>query len=651
MRFLRSRRTAALGVVLLAGIAAAAFAAINAGGTSKTTWGNPPIGSSWAEYFGVQVEQTLDGKGKRLLNPKPGQLYFYTNSGTGWGATNTKNSVVVFDATDMKHWKPVATSNLPDEYSLDYSSHGATVSADGRWIYLQSMASPNKPSRLLVLDGFTLKPVEVFKETGGGFGGHHVNNFTGPDGREYIMNVDFNWNLAGGGAWVIDPANAQAIVGGFSRRDISNPYVASGDVGGNYMYVTVPAAMASLRGKIAGTLDKVDTTNWKVVGAVPVADPIWVEPTQDGKTGWVTEGDESKVAKVDLGAMKVLDEIRTGPGPWGARLSCDESQLFVADKGEASGYNQNGRTITVIDTKTDSVSDAIPAGRTTDHLVLSPDCKYLVASSNVDHTLSVFDVETHALVQVVKVPNDGDVHAGTFVRWRSDGKGGVAGEVVSTLTGLRGSARVAQQALLERLKQAISVNILPRNVRAGTGTTFAPGSVNVKPGQRATLSFDYIAGRSAAPITIAPTGSGTANFTLAPGQHKLLTFTAPAKPGTIVFTVVGDAKAKPLSVVVGDTGAAPTTYHDATLTANGLKFEQKTLTVKVGEQVRFTLVNKDDEKHNFVNAQVGLPKSAAPDVGGGKTGSFVWTVPDRPGTYDFICTYHPWMVVKVTIEK
>ena len=649
MRRLRSRTVLSLTVALAAAVVAA-VAAVAGQGSSKTLWGQPPIGDSWGDYFGVQVEQTLDGRGPKLVHPKPGQLYFYTNSGTGWGATNKKNSVVIFDATDMKRWKHVATTKLADEYAAGYSSHGAAVSADGRWIYLQSMASPDKPSRLIVLDGFTLKPVKVFKETSGGTGGHHINNFTGPDGREYIMNVDFNWNLAGGGAWVIDPSQDQAIIGGVSRRDISNPYVMSGDVGGKYMYATVPAAMASLRGKIDGTLDKIDTTNWKVLGAVPVKDPIWVEPTQDGMTAWVTEGDESKVAKVDLHTMKVLTEVRSGPGPWGARLSCDETQLFVADKGEASGYNQNGRTITVIDTGYDAVTEAIPAGRTTDHLILSPDCKYLIASSNADHTLAVYDVDTHKRVELVKVPNDGDVHAGTFVRWRSNGKGGVVGEVVSNLTGLRGSARVAQQALIEKLRHAIAVRISPRNVRAATGASFTPGSVSVKPGERAVMLFDYVAGTSASPIKIASSGAGVKTFKLRPGGHKLLTFKAPSTPGTIVFTVAGDPKAKPLTVLVGAT--APTgPVRDVTLTANGLKWDLKTLTVKVGEQIRFTMVNQDDEKHNLVNAAAGLPKSAAPDIGGGRTGSFTWTVPDTPGTFNFICTYHPWMVLKITIQR
>ncbi|MBI4259445.1 MAG: hypothetical protein HY658_02660, partial [Actinobacteria bacterium] len=286
-------------------------------------WATPPIGQTWAEYFGIELEATLDAGGPRILDPEPGDLYFYTNSGTGWGASNTKNSVVVFDATDMMDWKPLAVTNLPAEYSVGYSSHGATVSADGRWIYLQSMASPEKPPRLIVIDGFTLQPHKVFRETRGGFGGHHLNNFTGPDGHEYVMNIDFNWNWGGSGAWVLDPSQDHAIVGGMNRQDFSgNPYILSGDIQGQYMLATVPAPSAALRGKMEGYLAKIDLETWKIVGATPVLDPIWPEVTQDGKFAWVTEGDGQKVKKIDLETMQVVAEVSTGPGPWGARLSC-----------------------------------------------------------------------------------------------------------------------------------------------------------------------------------------------------------------------------------------------------------------------------------------------------------------------------------------
>lgn len=615
-------------------------------------WAKPPIGKTWAEYFGIEPEKTFDTKGKRVVNPKPGQLYFYTNSGTTWGATNTKNSVVVFDATDMRNWKHVATTNLPDEYSLGYSSHGATVSADGRWIYLQSMANPQKPSRLIVIDGFTLKPYKVYKETAPGFGGHHLNNFTGPDGREYVMNVDFNWNWSGSGGWVLDPAKDHAIVGGMNRQDFSgNPYVFTGDIQKKWMFATVPAPSAALRGKMEGYLAKIDMEKWKVVGAVPVLDPIWAEVTQDGKIAWVTEGDGQKVKKIDLEKMAVISEVSTGPGPWGARLSCDESRLYVADKGESAGYAQQGRTMTIIDTQFDIVTNVVPIGRTTDHVILSPDCKYVIANSNADHGLWIYDAATEKLVATVKIPNGGDPHGGTFVRWRDNGKGGVVGEVVSTLTGLRGSARAAQQKLIADTKAAVVVRVNPKNTFAGTPTSFSPDTVTVKPGSAVTLLFSYASGTSGPTLAIESKDAKIARFKVKPGERHLAKFTAP-RSGKLLVSFPGDRAAKPLTIVVGEVpaqmGATAPTAREVKITASGLKWDITALALKVGEQVKFTLANQDDEKHNLRGDTVGL---LSPDVAGGQTTSFVWTVSSTTGTHKFYCQYHPSMVIQATIAK
>ncbi len=623
-------------------------------------WAKPPIGKSWQEYFNVELEATLDASGPKVLKPRPGQLYFYTNSGTSWGATNLKNSMVVFDATDMKNWKHLATTNLSDEYSLGYSSHGASVSSDGRWIYLQAMGHPEKLSRLIIIDGFTLKPYKIYKSSSPSTRGHHVNNFTGPDGREYIMNVDFGWNFTGSGGWVIDPAKDHAIVGGMNRQDFSgNPYVFSGDVQRKFMYATVPAAMSALRGKMDGFLAKIDMEKWRVVGAVPVLDPVWVEVTQDGKIAWVTEGDGQKVLKIDLDKMKVITEVSTGPGPWGARLSCDESKLYVADKGESAGYGQQGRTMTIIDTKFNIVTNVLPIGRTTDHVLLSPDCKYVLANSNADHDLWIYDAETEKLVTVVKIPNNGDPHGGTFVRWKDDGNGGVVGEVISTLTGLRGSARQFQLGLIKASKDAVTVQLAGYSSSTGAPAAPSPDTIIVKPGAQASLIFNYAAGTSAPAMTLEGKSLGIARFELQPGMHRLIRFTAPAKPGKYEVTLRGAPKTVPLTVLVQETSSvAPAplaaqgalSSREVRLVADGLKWETTKLALKAGERVKFTIVNQDDEKHDLISTDLALFPPTSPDVDGGRTTSFEWTVPKRPGTYKFFCLYHPAMVIQVTVR-
>jgi plastocyanin len=98
------------------------------------------------------------------------------------------------------------------------------------------------------------------------------------------------------------------------------------------------------------------------------------------------------------------------------------------------------------------------------------------------------------------------------------------------------------------------------------------------------------------------------------------------------------------------TPAAPA-VRDITLRAEHLKWNAKTLEVKSGEKLKITIVNTDDEKHNFVNLSHGLlPMSESPDVSGGQTTSFTWTVPNAPGVYTFFCIYHPAMTIETTIK-
>ena len=80
-----------------------------------------------------------------------------------------------------------------------------------------------------------------------------------------------------------------------------------------------------------------------------------------------------------LGGHKQDRQDRSGDGrgphgacspdrvPGGARLSYDETKLYVADKGEAGGYGQQGITMSIFDTQYDIATNVVPIGKTTDH--------------------------------------------------------------------------------------------------------------------------------------------------------------------------------------------------------------------------------------------------------------------------------------------
>ena|GEM_PF-1014092 len=597
--------------------------------------------AQWMEYLGIRLVEQRDSSGPASVRPNDGDLYYFSNESTTWGATNTRNEIVAIDA---KSYKVVARSELPEEYSLNRSSHGIGVSHDARWIYLPAIGSDR--NFLLVIDGRTLKVNKVYESQGRP---HHVNNFTAPDGRELMMVVDFGWNFAGSGAWVIDPSNDNQIVAGMSRTDFSgHPYVASGEVAGQYMYFTVPAPTSSLREDVEGYLAKVDLKTWKVVGMAPVGDPCWPEPTQDGKYVWVTECGHSKVSKVDTQTMKVVQELSTGPGPWGARLSYDETKLYVADKGEARGYGQQGRTMTIIDTTANIVSNVVVIGRTTDHVLISPDGGEVWATSNADHAIYVVDAETEEVKQIIKMPADGDTHGGTWARYYADpasGPGLLMGEVVSSMTGLRGTALAVQRDLLKNKPSMITVT---------APGTFSPPSLTVKPGESARVTFTSGGGTNSKTIVLESKELGIPVFEIKPGQRKTVEIKAqpaglgqfasvvdPTKTFKVTFaepTLPAQPSAGTQTVQPAAGAAAVAGQREITIKTTNNVFDPKTITAKPGEIIKFTLINGDDENHNLVG---GEGKMVSPIVGGGQTGTFTWTAPSTTGAFDAICLFHP----------
>jgi DNA-binding beta-propeller fold protein YncE/plastocyanin len=595
----------------------------------------------WMEYLGIRLVETRDSSGPAAWTPQTGGLYFVTNESTTWGATNTRNNIVIFDA---KAKKPVVQSNLPNEYSVNFGSHGIAVSADGKWIYLPTLGPQNY---LLVINGQTLKVAKVYQSLGRP---HHVNNFTGPDGRELIMVVDFGWSFSGSGLWVLDPAKDNAVVGGMSRADFSgHPYVASGDVNGQFMYVTVPAPTAGLREKMEGYLAKINMKTWKVEQAIAMVDPIWPEVSPDGKTAWVTLGGESKVAKIDLEKGVLIDELSTGPGPWGARLSYDGTKLYTADKGEAYGYGQQGRTMTVFDTESNIATNVIPIGLTTDHIILSPDGKELWATSNADHSIVVVDAEREVVIATLPMPNDGDTHGSTFIQYNSDGKGGVVGEVVSSFTGLRGSARQQQLALLKGGKPQ-TVMISPRKP-----SSFNPATLTVKPGADIKISFVNNSGTSGGVGAAESKELGLSRVELKPGERRTISVKAPTQEGDYKVVNPLDPSGKPLVISVKAAAAnAPTgatgSIREIKLVSEHIKIDQKEVKVKAGEKVRFVFVNHDDEKHNLVGIGEGL-NLISQDVGAGQTSAYEWTATTKVGTYKVVCAYHPAATFTLEVQQ
>jgi len=259
----------------------------------------------------------------------------------------------------------------------------------------------------------------------------------------------FNWSnpsASGKGFFVLDPTDNNKVVAGMSSADIHGiAYSGFTTPDGKYLYYSMPPANRNEVGRdIEGWMAKIDTASWKVVQSLPLKHyPIWTVFSDDGKWAWVTNSLDDKVLKIQRGTKpgekdKVVAEIPTGRGPYGMRMSLDNKEIWVADKGESGP--QDGRTITIIDAETDKVKSTVQTDCVrNDHIILSPDGQEMWATCNTSHDIVVIDANTHAIKARIPMPNIGDSHGGVFVAY-TRGANGVTAEVVSDQNGLQGSA-------------------------------------------------------------------------------------------------------------------------------------------------------------------------------------------------------------------
>jgi DNA-binding beta-propeller fold protein YncE len=409
----------------------------------QENWATPE-----ALRLGVRLLETRDPSGPPAYQVEPGDLLFFSNAGTSYGAKNPKNSVVVINA---KTKKPIAMSDLDPVYTAKFASHGIGVSQDGKYIYLPSITSiagpeGKTPDTTLILDARTLKIFQILA-TGGA--PHHAKVFRDGAGRPRVLVEHFNWNTPsspGKGFFVLDPTDNNRVVAGMSTADIhGNPYSGFTTPDGRYLYYSMPPPnRGELLRDIDGWLAKIDTGSWKVVQSLPLKHyPIWTVFSNDGRWAWVTNSIDDKVSKVQRGMSpgekdKVVAEVPTGTGPYGLRMSIDDTEVWVADKGESGP--RDGRTITIIDAEKNEVKATVQTDCIrNDHIIMSPDGQEMWATCNTSHDIVVLDAKTHDIKARIPMPNIGDSHGGVFVAY-TRAPGGVTAEVVSDQNGLHGSA-------------------------------------------------------------------------------------------------------------------------------------------------------------------------------------------------------------------
>ena len=395
-------------------------------------------GSLKSDYQ-VKELATYDA-GEAVFTPEPGKLYFYENIGTNARRSNvpqaSSTQVVVGDAETKEI---IVSGQMPDE--LRGAVHTTVLTPDARYVYIigpsaQTPGVPTAmgggalraPATLLKVDALTLQPV---KQLAIGGRMHHGQIFQ----DKYLLIDTFVAEPDGLNIFLFDPETDQ-IIGGIRTEDLGGsnytsytddefiyvlmqPGADGGSLAGAAMVAT--GEMTALR---PYWVTKIDPENWEVVAEYPYRGyrGDWITIDSNSEYLYVPAAGSSNVTKINIASGAVEWSSPTGIGPYGSTLNADETELWVANKGEAAGVI--GRTITVIDAETGRGLDTVFSGYQADHVLLSPDGKEMWSTSNGEGRIYVFDAETKEQKNVIDMPG-GDPHGLVWVQYDDNGNGRV----------------------------------------------------------------------------------------------------------------------------------------------------------------------------------------------------------------------------------
>lgn len=391
--------------------------------------------------------------------------------------------------------------------------------------------------------------------------------------------------------------------------------------------VLLSAASASASPKIYvgnfgdSTVSVIDSASSKVVATVPVATgPHGMAITADGGTVFVTSDGSSSMSVIDTASDKVVKTVDVGKTPNGLALTPDGKQLLVTINGEDRVAFLDAAS----QTQVGSVSVAKP------HTVaISPDGRLAYVSSQLPGSpeLVVIDIPTKTVIDDValdKIPRDGE--------FKDDGK-----SFYFTEAGVN-AVQVLDLAT-DKIVAQIPTGASPHFVKPFGGTS--PGMVVVQgPGQ--VLFFDPATNQPLKTVAV-----GKQPHWLALSDDGKTAYVTNEGDGTV--SVVDIASGATTSIAVGKAPRKVVIQHSAAqapaaaanVSIANFAFGPASVTVHVGDAVTFT--NNDGVTHT-VTFKDGSAGTDSLEPGQSFTRKF-----DHAGTFDYFCSFHPYMTGTVVV--
>jgi YVTN family beta-propeller protein len=157
---------------------------------------------------------------------------------------------------------------------------------------------------------------------------------------------------------------------------------------GKAVYVTSEAT---------GTVAVVDTDSRKVIATIATGErPRSIVFTPDGSKAYVTAEVAGAVAVIDARTNRPLERIvvpDSGAKPMGTAISPDGKWVYVT--------NGRGRTLSIIDTASDSIVASIRVGTRPWGVAVTPDGKKIYTANGPSNDVSVIDAESRRVIKTI----------------------------------------------------------------------------------------------------------------------------------------------------------------------------------------------------------------------------------------------------------
>ena len=369
------------------------------------------------------------------------------------------------------------------------------------------------------------------------------------------------------------------------------------------------------------TVSAIDTSIGKVVATIPVAaGPHGMGITPDGRLLYVSGDGSSTLSVIDIATDSVARTIDVGKAPNGIALTSDGRMLLVCVYGEDR--------ISFIDTATQSVVGTVNVAKP--HTVsIRPDDKVAYVTSQEPGRLAlvVIDLSKRAVLRTIaldKPPRD--------LEFGYDGKA-----VYFTKAGM--NAVEVLDPTSDKIIAEIPTGVSPHYVNFFRGTTL--GMVVVQgPGE--ILLFDPMTnkpvrsiGVGKQPHWLAMLGDGKTAYVTNEGSNNVSV--VDLSSGKTTTIAVGN---QPRKVVVQ--AAVPVTGGVKVSIAN-FAFAPQAVTIAPGDSVTW---NNEDGGPHTVTFKDGSSGSDSIFPGSMFSRTF-----EKPGSFDYFCSIHPYMVGHVIVRS